>query len=624
MHRTSLPLPIVVVGHVDHGKSTLIGRLLHETGALADGKLEAIREMSRKRAMPFEWSFVLDALQAERDQGITIDSTQLRFRTRKREYVIIDAPGHKEFLRNMVTGAAQAEAALLVVDATEGVREQSRRHAFLLQLLGVTQIAVVVNKVDLVGYGEQAFARVAAEIARYLAGLGLKPASVIPVSGREGDNIAAVSPGTPWYRGPSVLDQLDAFELNSGTADRALRLPVQDVYKFDHRRIVAGRIESGRLKVGDRLIFAPSGKSAHIASIEGWNRHAPQISAVAGQSIAITLDDDIFVERGQIASRAGALPGVFHDLPVRLFWLGRKPLVAGQRLKLRLATAEHWVNVTRIERVLDLDRITWHDGEDVPPNGIADVVLHSRSAIVADAFADIADTGRAVLMDGYEIVAGATVRRSAAEEQAAARNITAVAHAVQREERERANGHRGGVLWLTGLSGAGKSTLAMALERRLFDRGWQAYVIDGDNLRRGLNADLGFTPEERSENIRRAAAAAALFAEAGTLTIAALISPSEADRARAKSLGGEGFREVYVKADLATCEARDPKGLYRRARRGEIPAFTGVSAPYDEPASPDLVVDTSAAGIERCLEQLTEFVAREFAAPSERAVSAGL
>ena len=293
MSKHATPLPIVVVGHVDHGKSTLIGRILHETGSLSEDKIEAIREVSRKRAMPFEWSFLLDALQAERDQGITIDSTQLRFQTAKRGYLIIDAPGHKEFLRNMVTGAAQAEAALLVVDATEGIQEQSRRHAFLLQLLGIRQLAVVVNKVDLIGYDAQAFEALATSITAYLGSLGLHAAAIIPISARRGDNIVEPSANTPWYRGPSVLAQLDAFAPAPGLADQPLRLPVQDVYKFDHRRIIAGRIESGRLRVGDRLTFAPSDKSARIASIESWNRETPQIAAVAGQSVAITLDDTI-------------------------------------------------------------------------------------------------------------------------------------------------------------------------------------------------------------------------------------------------------------------------------------------------------------------------------------------
>jgi bifunctional enzyme CysN/CysC len=281
------------------------------------------------------------------------------------------------------------------------------------------------------------------------------------------------------------------------------------------------------------------------------------------------------------------------------------------------------VTVAAIERVLDLDDVTWRAADEVPQNGIAEVILHSRSVIVADPFVTIAGTGRAVLVDQFSIVGGATVRLPAAEEQAVQRNITAVAHAVSSVERARANGHRGGVLWLTGLSGAGKSTLAMALERRLFDRGWQVYVLDGDNLRRGLTADLGFSPEDRSENIRRAAAAASLFAQAGTLVVAALISPARSDRERARALAGDDFREVYVSADLATCEARDPKGLYKKARAGEIPAFTGVSAPYEAPHAPDLVVDTATNSIERCVDDLSMYVEREFAAQRQRSVGAG-
>ncbi|HLF59232.1 MAG TPA: GTP-binding protein, partial [Alphaproteobacteria bacterium] len=290
------PLKIVIVGHVDHGKSTLVGRLIHDTGSLPEGKFEAIQGMCQRRGMPFEWAFLMDALKSERDQGITIDTAQIWFSTEKRRYVLIDAPGHKEFLKNMISGAASADAALLVIDAEEGVREQSRRHGYLLHLLGVPQVAVAINKMDLVGYSKERFEEVEREIRAYLAEIGVTPTHVIPVSAREGAHVVNASPPMNWYRGPSVVEALDLFEPPVPPTDLPLRFPVQDVYKFDERRIIAGRIESGRLKVGDTLLFSPSNKTAKVTGIEGWNVAAPAISAGAGQSVGVTLDEQIFVE----------------------------------------------------------------------------------------------------------------------------------------------------------------------------------------------------------------------------------------------------------------------------------------------------------------------------------------
>ena len=332
-------LKIVIVGHVDHGKSTLVGRLFHDTGSLPEGKFEAIKAMCERRGMPFEWAFLMDALQAERDQGITIDTSQIWFKTRKRDYVIIDAPGHREFLKNMVSGAAASDAALLVIDAKEGVREQSRRHGYLLHLLGVRQVAVVVNKMDLVNYAEDRFKEVSREIREYLGGLGIEPSFVIPVSAREGDGVARVTDNMAWYDGPTTLEALDRFPASVPTVDQALRFPVQDVYKFDDRRIIAGRIESGRLHVGDEILFSPSNKTARIKSIEGWNNSAPILAASAGQSIGITLEEQLFIERGEIISHLEEPPMETNVFKAHLFWLGDKPVTVGKRYLMKLATA---------------------------------------------------------------------------------------------------------------------------------------------------------------------------------------------------------------------------------------------------------------------------------------------
>lgn len=611
---------VVIVGHVDHGKSTLVGRMFHDTGQLPDGKLEAIQEMCRKRGMPFEWAFLMDSLKAERDQGVTIDTSQIWFRHNDRQYVIIDAPGHREFIRNMVTGASNADAALLMIDADQGVRRQSRHHGYLLQLLGVREVAVAVNKMDLVDYDADRFREIESEYRSYLDGIGVTPRRIIPISAREGDNIAQPSERMSWYDGPTILETLAEFTPPRPATGQPLRMPLQDVYKFDDRRILAGRIESGELAVGDKLLFSPSNRSAQVASIESWNTHGAVTRAEAGQSIGITLDEQIFVERGEIASHVENAPvetDVFH---LRLFWLADAPLQVGARYGLKLGHRHLEATIERIERVIDVDALSDHAAGQVTRDEIADVVLRTNQLVALDPHDELPHTGRAILFDRHITLAGGVVSMGSypdQREQVTIRssNVTEVDHGVDNARRAARNRHRPGVLWFTGLSGAGKSTLAMALERRLFDEGYQVYVLDGDNVRSGLNANLGFSPEDRAENIRRVGEVAALLADAGMIVISAFISPYRADRARAREAASDGFHEIYIKADVATCESRDPKGLYKRARAGEISEFTGVSAPYEEPADPDLVVDTTDRGVESCLDELVAYVKNNFSNP---------
>lgn len=608
-------LKIVIVGHVDHGKSTLVGRLLHETNSLPDGKVETLRQVCERRGMPFEWAFVMDALQAERDQGITIDVSQIPFKTERRPYVIIDAPGHKEFLKNMVTGAASADAAVLVIDAIEGVQEQSRRHGYLLHLLGLRQLAVVVNKMDAVDFSHARFDEVSAEIRGYLAEIGVTPTQIIPIAARHGDNIVTRSANTPWYQGPTVVEALDGFASATQSTDLPLRFPVQDVYKLDHRRIIAGRVESGRLKVGDRLLFSPSGKTARVSSIEAWSVPKQPTLAEAGQSIGVTLDEQIFIERGQIASLLEDAPVSATVFRARIFWLGRAPLVAGRRYKLKLATAEHLIEVEKVERVIDVTDLASVANEVVERNAVAEVILRARSPLALDAFVDNPRTGRFVLVDGYDIVGGGVVSADGLELRCApshvASDITAVSHKVTPLARQQANRHKAGIVWLTGLSGSGKSTIAMEVERRLFQRGWQAFVLDGDNIRHGLNSDLGFNPEDRAENIRRIGEVANLFVQAGMIVITAFISPYRSDRDRVRAINPQVFNEVYLKADVEECERRDPKGLYAKARQGGIPEFTGISAPYEEPIRPELVIDTKALTVDEAVEAVLRHIERD-------------
>ncbi len=400
---------IVIVGHVDHGKSTLVGRLLHETGSLPEGKLEMLKAVSARRGMPFEWSFLLDALQTERDQGITIDTTQIRFRTGSRDIVLIDAPGHAEFLRNMITGASQADGAVLIIDALEGVRDQTRRHGYLLHLLGIRQVAVVVNKMDRVDFSAARFKEISDEISAHLTGLGVTPSAIIPISARDGDGVAAHTPRIGWYDGPTVVEALDALEPARPLEALALRLPVQAIYKFDDRRIVAGRIESGHLAAGDEIVIMPAGKIATIKSVEGWPVTALQGKQGAGRSVGITLDRELFIERGDIISHTGKSPRDTRRLRARIFWLHDKELAKGDQILVRLGTREARASVVAIEKAIDPGALSNAENIAIARNHVGEIDISLAQPIAADAYADNPRTGRLVIEVNGRIAGGGLV-----------------------------------------------------------------------------------------------------------------------------------------------------------------------------------------------------------------------
>src|SRR6476620_4089744 len=387
---------IVIVGHVDHGKSTLVGRLLHETGSLPDGKLEMLKAVSARRGMPFEWSFLLDALQTERDQGSTIDTTQIRFRTRSRDVVLIDAPGHAEFLRNMITGASQADGALLIIDALEGVRDQTRRHGYLLHLLGVKQVAVVVNKMDRVDFSAARFEQIKNEISAHLSGLGVTPSAVIPISARDGDGVTERTANIRWYRGPTVVEALDALEPARPLHALALRLPVQAIYKFDDRRIVAGRIESGSLAAGDEIVIMPAGKIAKIRTVEGWPA-SPEGAQTAGRSVGITLDRELFIERGDVIAHVGDSPRDTRRIRARIFWLHDKPLTTGASILVRLGTRETRATVVAIEKAVDPGELSSVENKLIARNHVGEIDIALAQPLAADPYVDNPRTGRLVI-----------------------------------------------------------------------------------------------------------------------------------------------------------------------------------------------------------------------------------
>ncbi|NKB21880.1 MAG: adenylyl-sulfate kinase [Alphaproteobacteria bacterium] len=602
---------VAMVGHVDHGKSTLVGRLLKDMNALPAGKVEAVAAMCERRGMKFEWAFVTDALQAERDQGITIDSSHINFSSNTRDYILIDAPGHREFIKNMISGSSDCDGAVVVIDAKEGVREQSRRHALLLHLLGVRQIAVAVTKMDSVSYDEKVYQAIKSEFSLNLQNFDIEATRIIPTAGLNGDNVVTTSENMAWYDGPTLIEALEEFREASDAKDLPFRIPVQDIYRFDDRRIVAGRVDSGEILSGDTIIFSPSNRRAIVNSIENWPNENKLATAVSGDSIGITLKEQIFVERGEVISHADNPPVETNVFRARVFWLGSRPLSAGESYRIRCSTAECGVEVESIEAVIDVAEMDSINNEQVPSDCVGDIVLRTDRMLALDSGC------RIVIADGYNVVAGGLVDTEGYPDQRQVRtqkatNITAVEHGVSRKIRAERNGHAGGVIWMTGLSGSGKSTLSVELERQLFARGYQVVVLDGDNLRYGLNANLGFSPEDRSENIRRAGEVAALFAESGFIVVTAFISPYREDRARARNAATENFHEVFISAGLEVCEERDPKGLYVKARAGEISDFTGVSAPYEPPETSEFEVDTGALSVDASVDALVNYVSVRF------------
>ena len=606
------PLKIVFVGHVDHGKSTLIGRILHDTDSLPEGKIDMIKKACAAEGMEFEFAFLLDALLEEQKQNVTIDTTEIAFRTSRRNYIIIDAPGHKEFLKNMITGASRADAAVLVIAADEGVREQSRRHAYLLRLLGIKQLIVVVNKMDLAEFSEKRFAEVESEYRKFLIDLSLEVRAFIPTSAKTGENVARASEKIKWYRGPTVLEALDLFEPRKADVDLPLRFCVQDVYRFDQRRIVAGRIETGTLRVGDELVFSPANKSSVVATIERWNAPTDG-AAMSGDSIGITLSEQIFVERGYVASHQSDTPIETNRFHADLFWIVREPLRVGRLYNLRLATQEVKCQVVSIEQVMDSSTLEAKIDkcEQLERNEVGRLTIQTRGPLVIDNHERIPNLGRFVIVEEGGIRGGGTIFGGVYTDRRVAKsqNIFWIEGKITARERAVRSGHRGAVVWFTGLSGAGKSTIAQALERELFNRAMHTCVLDGDNVRHGLNSNLGFSPEDRVENIRRVSEVAKLMADAGAVVITAFISPYRMERRRAREIALEGnaeFIEVFIDAPLEVCETRDPKNLYKKARAGEIRDFTGIDAPYEAPEDAEIVVRTDRQSVDESVATILE------------------
>ena len=597
---------IVMVGDVDAGKSTILGRLLVDIGQVTPAKLAELESSSAKRGVPIEYSFLLDAFQVERDQAITLDITRVWVRMPEHDYVFVDAPGHRELIRNLLSGASEVDAAVMVIAADEGITLQTRKQLLFLRWFGFTKLLVAINKLDLVEDPERVFEARSAQARAFLGQIGIEPFAMIPVSARTGENIAGTAPGT-WWSGPSLLDALGTIEIDRARSSGPLRFVVQDVYRRGASRLIAGRLDSGTLRAGERIVFWPLQTTAVVERIIDWPDELQQ--AISGESVALELDERIFVDRGATASHKDDAPLLGHALEAEVVWLAHDELRVGEGLRLRIGTREIPVSIQHINEVIDPDTVEPVQAEHVGSGDVAIVTLTSRELIAADDGQVSGSLSRFVLVREGTIVAGGRVRAIVARPRSeGATNVTAQTSSVGAWERTVRNGHRGGVFWLTGLPSSGKSTIAMAVQRMLFDRGRHVYVLDGDTLRTTLNVDLGFSGDDRTENVRRAAAVAGVFAEAGFIAISALVSPFAADRERARDFYPERFFEIHVACDLRTAEERDGKGLYKRARAGEIAQFTGVSSPYEVPQSPDLLIETALETVHESAARLMEFI----------------
>lgn len=519
---------LVMVGHVDHGKSTLVGRLLVDTDSLPKGKVEFIRDVCARQGKEFEYAFLLDALEEERDQGITIDTSQIFFKTQKRHYVLIDAPGHKEFLKNMVTGAANANAALLLIDAYEGVQEQTRRHGYILKLLGLNQVAVVINKMDLVNYDEEVYRKIKLEYASFLKSLDIEARQFIPVAAKLGINVTRSGKEMDWYEGPTILEMLDQFEKKPPQEHLPFRFPVQDVYKFDQRRIIAGRVESGMIRIGDEVIFSPSNKRGWVKTIEAWSVPERPSIAKASQSIGFTLQEQIFVERGEIASRVDEQPIVSVTFDANIFWMGRRHLERGKPYTLKLTTQEVECEIVEFKRVIDASTLEPLANQDfLAKNDVAELTLKTKRPVAFDLFGSIPETGRFVLVDEYDVCGGGIIttytpitKKDKLRYEVRNRDFNWVKSNIAPSQRAYRYGHRASLVLFTGKIGVGKSRLARLLEEKIFNHNSLSYLLDGRNVQLGVNVDIGDkkdTPD--GEAVRRFSEVAKLFLDAGHIII---------------------------------------------------------------------------------------------------------
>ena len=603
-HQYKSLLRFITCGSVDDGKSSLIGRLLYESKMIFEDQLAALELDSKKvgtRGGELDFALLVDGLAAEREQGITIDVAYRFFSTDRRKFIVADTPGHEQYTRNMVTGASTADAAVILIDARKGVLTQTRRHSYLVSLLGIRQIVLAINKMDLVGYDQARFEQIELEYRDFAVRIGLTDITAIPLSAVYGDNIIASGDNMPWYRGPTLMHHLETMPIEPAYA-LPFRMPVQWVNRpnLDFRGF-AGLITSGTLNKGDRVRILPSGRESHVARIVTGD--GDLTSAVAGQCVTLTLTDEVDVSRGDIISLAADPPQADSQFEATLVALNDAAILPGRSYLLKLATKVVTATVNPLKYKINVNTLEHVAAGRLELNDIGVVELELDQPVVFEPYAKNRELGGFILMDRMtnNTVAAGTLHFALRRSQ----NVQWQFLDVNRKARAELNRQKPCVLWLTGYSGAGKSTIANRVEKKLFSLGCRTYLLDGDNVRHGLNKDLGFTEQDRVENIRRVAEVAKLMVDAGLIVLVSFISPFRAERAGARALVGEDeFFEVFVDTPLAQAEARDVKGLYKKARRGELKNFTGIDSPYEPPESPDIRIDTTKLSPEQAADLL--------------------
>jgi bifunctional enzyme CysN/CysC len=599
-------LRFITCGSVDDGKSTLVGRLLSESDSLPEDQLEIARQASAKygtQGKDLDFALLVDGLSAEREQGITIDVAYRYFSTDKRKFIIADTPGHVQYTRNMITGASNADAAIILIDARKGVLTQTKRHLYLVSLIGIQNIVLAVNKMDLIGYSEEKFTTIVEDFREFASAQGVKNITAIPVSALQGDNIIAPSTNTPWYHGSTLLSCLETIPVeNDDALQQPFRLPVQWVNRpnLDFRGF-AGTVASGKIRIGDNVRIQPSGKTSSVARIVTYDGDLQE--AIAGQAVTITLADEIDISRGDIISTTETPASTANQFESTVVWMDEEPLLPGREYTLQCGTASAVATVTDIKYEVNVDTLEQTASKKLELNDIGLCNLNLDRQIAFDAFAENRTTGSYILIDRLtnSTVAAGTLNFALRRSQ----NIHMQAVDVDKQRRSELKKQKSCVVWFTGLSGSGKSTIANIVERKLTEQGRHTYLLDGDNVRHGLNKDLGFTDTDRVENIRRIGEVSRLMVDSGLIVLTAFISPFIAERKMARDLLEEGeFLEVYVETPLNVAEERDPKGLYKKARRGELKNFTGIDSPYERPESPEILVDTSNNSAEQCAEKV--------------------
>jgi len=605
-------LRFITCGSVDDGKSTLIGRMLYEAQLLFEDQVTSLKADSKKMGSQggdIDFALLVDGLAAEREQGITIDVAYRFFNTDQRKFIVADTPGHEQYTRNMVTGASTADVAVILVDASQGILTQTRRHAFIASLLGIEQVVLAVNKMDLVNYDASVFDAIVDDYQALAAHFNFKGVSTIPLSALKGDNVIARSQHMKWYKGPTLLGFLETVEVRKGLTEHPFRFPVQWVNR-PHRgfRGFSGTVVAGTIAPGDKIRALPSGEIATVQDLVLSDKNLPL--ALTDQALTLTLDREIDISRGDVLTAADSPCEISDQFEAQLVWMDQEQGYVGRSYWLQLGTARANATISEIKFKYNINTFEHLSSRELHLNDIAEITLTLDKAVPFEPYASCRQLGAFVLIDRYSnATVGAGMIKFSLRR---ATNVHKQALQVDRAAREKLNGHQGQVVWLTGLSGSGKSTVANAAEQMLHDKGFKTYILDGDNIRHGLSKDLGFTVADRVENIRRIAEVARILVDAGIIVFTAFISPFRSERDMARGLFEAGdFAEVFVDIPLEVAEARDPKGLYKKARRGELPNFTGIDSDYEAPDNPDAVLNTAERSIDECAEDLVRLVIAE-------------